>query len=62
MYSFIAKLIWPGEYIEINQQDDVEPDAEYTIEPSSDAKRVQRQMWPHLGVLSSVAMKYVFPT
>ena len=60
-----SKTIWPGEYLELKLPDDVEPDAEYAIEPRMDAPSVrklkQTRIWPCPSVLSSVASKIRIP-
>ena len=54
-----ARVVWPGEFLEMQLADDACPDAEYAIEPRSDSQCVRRLrpsgMWPRPGVVSSVA-------
>ena len=54
-----SKTFWPGEFLEVQLQDDAPPDSEYALEPRTDAPSLRNlepsQLWPQPGVASSVS-------
>ena len=47
--------IWPGEYIEINLPDNLDPDQCFAIEPRNDMKQSKNDgMWPQPNIIESV--------
>ena len=47
--------IWPGEYIEINLPDNLDPDQCFAIEPRNDMKQLKNDgMWPQPNIIESV--------
>ena len=50
--------IWPGEYIEINLPDNLDPDQCFAIEPRNDMKQSKNDgMWPQPNIIESVNRK-----
>ena len=54
-----SKTVWPGEFLEVQLQDDAPPDSEYALEPRTDAPSLRNlkpsQLWKQPGVVSSVS-------
>lgn len=60
-----STTVWPGEFLELTLPDDVPSDAEYALEPRTDAPSVRTskvsQLWPSPDIMSSVAGKIRIP-
>ncbi|EDO35149.1 predicted protein [Nematostella vectensis] len=57
--------VWPGEFLEITLPDDTPTDAEYALEPRTDAPSARRvkpsAVWPPPGIVTSIAGRIRIP-